>query len=46
MAENADRFSELYLKGHPLTSDELGKLVGSDVTYQDFVDFIENYSMK
>ena len=45
-AENADRFSELYLKGHPLTSDELGKLVGSDVTYQDFVDFIENYSMK
>ena len=43
-AENADQFSDFYLTGHPLTPDQMNKLVGEDVTYQDFVDFIENYS--
>ena len=44
-AENADQFSDLFLTGHPLTQDEINALVGPDVTYDDFVNFIETYSM-
>ncbi|MCI8993126.1 MAG: substrate-binding domain-containing protein [Eubacterium sp.] len=45
-ADNADRFTELFLTGHPLTAEEMQALVGENVTYQDFVEFINNYSMK
>lgn len=45
-AENADQFSDLFLTGHPLTPEQIGALVGEDVTYQNFVDFITNYSME
>lgn len=45
-AENADQFSDLYLTGHPLTPDQMNELVGKDVTYKDFKEFIENYSFE
>lgn len=44
-ADNADRFSDLFLTGHPLEKDEINALVGEDITYDDFVNFIESYSM-
>lgn len=45
-AENADAFEAQYFKGFPLTQEEMDALVGPDVTYQDFVDFIANYKLK
>lgn len=45
-ADNADQYSESFLKGHPMTTDALNKLTGEGVTYQTFVDFIENYSLE
>jgi ribose transport system substrate-binding protein len=45
-ADNADQYSEYFLKGHPMTKDALNKLTGSGVTYQTFVDFISKYSLE
>ncbi len=45
-ADNADAFEEQYFNGFPLTQEEMDALVGPDVTYEDFVNFIDTYELK
>ena len=45
-ADNADDFSKYYLEGHPLSADQFAQLIADDVTYETFVEFIENYGLE
>ena len=45
-ADNADDFAKYYLEGHPLTADQFAELIADGVTYQTFVDFIDNYGLE
>ncbi|MGN0734148.1 MAG: sugar ABC transporter substrate-binding protein [Emergencia sp.] len=45
-ADNADQYAELFLTGHPMTADAMSELTGEGVTYDTFVQFIENYSFE
>ncbi len=42
--ENAELYKEMFLTGHPLTEESVQALVGPDVTYQNYVDFITDFS--
>ena len=44
--QNAEKYAAYYLQGHPLAKEKLQALSGDDVTYQSFVDFINQYSME
>lgn len=45
-AENAEQYKELFLTDHPLNEETIKSLVGADVTYQDYVEFINDFSLE
>ncbi len=44
-SDTADLYDTIFFSGHPLDSDTLKSLIGPDVTYQDYVDFFNDFSL-
>ena len=43
--ENAQKYIDQFLNGHPLSEDEVRAFVADGVNYKTFADYIENFSL-